>query len=76
MRWLRWPAVDVFGSAVAHLLPRQIKRRLQPSATPPRAVLDVLVPTRLDAGAARAFFAAALRLGPAPIEVVTDRAPV
>jgi transposase-like protein len=29
-----------------------------------------------DAAAARAFFTRALRCGPAPVEVVTDRAPV
>ena len=39
-------------------------------------VIDVLVSTRRDAAAARAFFTRALRLGPAPVEVVTDRAPV
>jgi transposase-like protein len=39
-------------------------------------VVDVLVSTRRDAAAARAFFDRALRLGPSPSEVVTDRAPV
>jgi transposase-like protein len=39
-------------------------------------VIDVLVSTRRDAAAARVFFARALRFGPVPIEVVTDRAPV
>jgi len=39
-------------------------------------VIDVLVSTRRDAPAARAFFTRALRLGPSPVEVVTDRAPV
>jgi transposase-like protein len=39
-------------------------------------VIDVLVSTRRDADAARSFFARALRLGPVPGEVVTDRAPV
>jgi transposase, IS6 family len=39
-------------------------------------VIDVLVSTRRDAAAARAFFTRALRLGPSPIEVVTDRMPV
>ncbi len=39
-------------------------------------VIDVLVSQRRDAGAARAFFTRALTLGPAPIEVTTDRAPV
>ena len=36
----------------------------------------MLVCTRRDAAAARAFFARALRYGPAPVEVTTDRAPV
>jgi transposase-like protein len=36
-------------------------------------VIDVLVSTRRDAAAARVFFARALRFGPVPIEVVTDR---
>jgi transposase, IS6 family len=39
-------------------------------------VIDVLVSTRRDAAAARAFFARALRSGSVPVEVVTDRAPV
>jgi transposase, IS6 family len=39
-------------------------------------VIDVLVSRRRDAAAARSFFARALRYGPAPIEIVTDRAPV
>jgi transposase, IS6 family len=39
-------------------------------------VIDVLVSRRRDAVAARAFFARALQLGPAPVEVTTDRAPV
>jgi transposase, IS6 family len=39
-------------------------------------VIDVLVSTRPYAAAARAFFARALRVGAAPIEVMTDRAPV
>ena len=39
-------------------------------------VIDVLVSTRRDAAAARAFFARALRVGAAPVEVMTDRAPV
>ena len=38
-------------------------------------VIDVLVSPRRDAAAARSFFARALRFGPGPIEVVTDRAP-
>ena len=41
-----------------------------------RQVIDVLVSTRRDAAAARAFFARAQRFGPVPVEVVTDRAPV
>ena len=39
-------------------------------------VIDVLVSKRRDAAAARAFFARALRLGPDPVEVTSDRAPV
>jgi len=39
-------------------------------------VIDVLVSTRRDAAAAREFFTRALRCGPAPVEVTTDRAPV
>ena len=39
-------------------------------------VIDVLVSRRRDEAAARAFFARALQLGPAPVEVTTDRAPV
>jgi transposase, IS6 family len=39
-------------------------------------VIDVLVCARRQRTAARAFFAHALRCGPAPIEVTTDRAPV
>jgi transposase-like protein len=39
-------------------------------------VIDVLVSTRRDAAAARAFFVRALRFGPSPLEVTTDRAPV
>jgi transposase, IS6 family len=39
-------------------------------------VIDVLVSTRRDAAAARVFFGRALRCGPVPAEVVTDRAPV
>ena len=39
-------------------------------------VIDVLVSTRRNADAARAFFSSALRVGPAPVEVTTDRAPV
>jgi IS6 family transposase len=39
-------------------------------------VIDVLVSTRRDGAAARAFFTRALTVGPAPVEVTTDRAPV
>jgi transposase, IS6 family len=39
-------------------------------------VIDVLVSTRRDAAAARQFFVRALRAGPSPVEVTTDRAPV
>jgi transposase, IS6 family len=39
-------------------------------------VIDVLLCGRRDAAAARAFFSRALRCGPAPVEVVTDRAPL
>jgi hypothetical protein len=39
-------------------------------------VIDVLVSPRRTAAAARRFFARALRVGPLPVEVVTDRAPV
>jgi IS6 family transposase len=39
-------------------------------------VIDVLFSTRRDAAVARAFFTRALRLGPGPVEVTTDRAPV
>ncbi len=39
-------------------------------------VIDVLVSTRRDGAAARDFFALALRVGPSPVEVTTDRAPV
>jgi transposase, IS6 family len=38
--------------------------------------IDVLVSTWRDAAAAQSFFARALRLGPGPVEVVTDRTPV
>jgi hypothetical protein len=37
-------------------------------------VIDVLVSTRRDAAAAQQFFARALRAGPSPVEVTTDRA--
>src|SRR5215472_1136686 len=37
--------------------------------------IDVLVSTRRDAVAAPSFLTRALRLGPGPVEVVTDRAP-
>jgi transposase-like protein len=39
-------------------------------------VIDVLVSTRRDAAAARAFFARALSFGCSPVDVTTDRAPV
>jgi IS6 family transposase len=39
-------------------------------------VIDVLVSTRRDAAATREFFTRALRFGPSPVEVTTDRAPV
>jgi transposase-like protein len=39
-------------------------------------VIDVLVSERRDAGAARALFSRALNVGPAPVEVTTDRAAV
>ena len=38
-------------------------------------VIDVLVSTRRNADAARAFFSRALRVGAAPVQVTTDRAP-
>ena len=37
-------------------------------------MIDVLVSPRRNAAATRSFFARALRLGPAPVEVVTNRA--
>ncbi len=39
-------------------------------------VIDVLVSEHRDTAAAREFFTRALRLGPSPDEVTTDRAPV
>src|SRR5262249_6861489 len=39
-------------------------------------VIDVMVSPRRNAAAARAFFTTALRLGPTPCEVITDKAPV
>jgi transposase, IS6 family len=39
-------------------------------------IIDVLLSRRRDAAAARDFSARALRFGPAPVEVTTDRAPV
>jgi transposase-like protein len=39
-------------------------------------VVDVLVSTRRDGAAARSFFTRALKRGPAPSEITTDRAPV
>jgi transposase, IS6 family len=38
-------------------------------------VIDVLLSERRDTAAARRFFTRALRYGPAPIEITTDRAP-
>jgi transposase-like protein len=38
-------------------------------------VIDVLLSTRRDAAAARKLFTRALPLGPAPVEITTDRAP-
>ncbi len=39
-------------------------------------VIDLLVSTRRDGEAARAFFTRALTCRPAPVEITTDRAPV
>jgi transposase, IS6 family len=39
-------------------------------------VIDVMVSPRRNAAAARALFTTALRLGPTPCEVTTDKAPV
>lgn len=39
-------------------------------------VIDVAASERRDGAAARAFFLRALKSGPAPVEVTTDRAPV
>ena len=39
-------------------------------------VIDILLSQRRDGPAARALFTRAMRFGPAPIEVTTDRAPV
>jgi transposase-like protein len=39
-------------------------------------VIDILASDRRGGAAARLFFARALRTGPAPLEVSTDRAPV
>jgi transposase, IS6 family len=39
-------------------------------------VIDVLVSARRNAAAARALFTRALRLGPTPVDVTTDKAPV
>jgi transposase-like protein len=39
-------------------------------------VIDILVSERRDGAAARAFVTRALKAGPAPLEVTTDRAPV
>jgi IS6 family transposase len=39
-------------------------------------VIDVFLSERRDGAAARAFFTRALKFGPTPVEVTTDRAPV
>ncbi len=39
-------------------------------------VIDVYLSTRRDSAAARRFFQDALRFGPTPVEITTDRAPV
>jgi transposase, IS6 family len=39
-------------------------------------VIDVMASRRRNAAAAQAFFTKALRFGPLPVEVTTDRAPV
>ncbi len=39
-------------------------------------IIDVFFSTRRNAAAAREFFAGALRFGPSPVKVTTDRAPV
>jgi transposase-like protein len=39
-------------------------------------VIDVLLSTRRNADAAKAFFTLAMTLGPEPVEITTDRAPV
>jgi transposase-like protein len=39
-------------------------------------IIDVLVSERRDGAAARAFFIRALKSGPSPVEVTTDRAPL
>jgi IS6 family transposase len=65
----RWYAVETYvkvGAAWTYLC-RAVDQHGQ--------VIDVLLSTRRDAAAARAFFARALRARPAPVEVTTDRAP-
>jgi IS6 family transposase len=49
---------------------------LYPAIVQHGQVIDVLVCERFDGVAARAFFTRALKAGPAPVEVTTDRAPV
>jgi transposase, IS6 family len=39
-------------------------------------VIDVLVSQRRDGAGARAFFVLAMKHGPSPVEIITDRAPV
>src|SRR3954466_13170227 len=41
-----------------------------------RQLIDVMVSERRDGAAARGLFTRALKLGPAPVEVTTDRAPL
>lgn len=50
-------------------------RQQEESIDQHRQDIDVLVSKRRDGAAARAFFARALRSGPSPIEVTSDRAP-
>ena len=52
------------------------RRIARSNATVPGQVIDVMVSPRRNAAAARAFFTTALRLGPTPCEVTTDKAPV
>ncbi len=48
---------------------------LVPRGRPVRQVIDVLLSEQRDTAAARRFFIQALRHGPAPVEVTTDKAP-